>query len=199
MDEFMSDDLEHGNVSLLTRRLMLVMPLPNAAPQIAAYLRRNHSRYAKASPLADESSFSNQRVTDALSSAISDYEKKRSMRLYMFEIGASDNPIGDIALSEIVRGPFQACFMGYRIDACYEGRGYVSESISAVVSHAFEVLNLHRLMANYMPTNERSARILRRAGFVVDGYARDYLYLDGQWRDHILTSLINPNWIGPSK
>lgn len=29
---------------------------------------------------------------------------------------------------------------------------------------------------------------------VVEGYARDYLMINGQWQDHILTSLINRNW-----
>jgi len=24
----------------------------------------------------------------------------------------------------------------------------------------------------------------------VEGYARDYLYIDGEWRDHVLTALM---------
>jgi ribosomal-protein-alanine N-acetyltransferase len=28
----------------------------------------------------------------------------------------------------------------------------------------------------------------------VEGYARDYLFLDGVWQDHVLTSLTNPAW-----
>lgn len=59
-----------------------------------------------------------------------------------------------------------------------------------MVDFAFEALGLHRVMANYQPANERSGRFLRRLGFVPEGYARDYLYINGMWRDHILTSRI---------
>jgi [ribosomal protein S5]-alanine N-acetyltransferase len=93
-----------------------------------------------------------------------------------------------------VRGPFQACYMSYRISEEYEGLGYVKESVASVVEHAFIALNLHRIMANYVPTNERSAAVLRRTGFTVEGRARDYLRLNGEWRDHVLTSRINPHW-----
>ena len=64
------------------------------------------------------------------------------------------------------------------------------EALSAVCSHAFGALDLHRLMANYQPSNERSAEVLRKLGFSIEGFARDYLFLSGQWRDHVLTSLV---------
>jgi len=47
------------------------------------------------------------------------------------------------------------------------------------------------VMANYRPENERSHRLLQRLGFEQEGRARSYLNIDGRWRDHILTSLIN--------
>jgi ribosomal-protein-alanine N-acetyltransferase len=46
-------------------------------------------------------------------------------------------------------------------------------------------------MANYRPQNERSARLLERLGFTREGLAKDYLFIDGAWRDHVLTSLTN--------
>ncbi|HKF75835.1 MAG TPA: 30S ribosomal protein S5 alanine N-acetyltransferase, partial [Candidatus Dormibacteraeota bacterium] len=33
--------------------------------------------------------------------------------------------------------------------------------------------------------------VLRRAGFVVEGYARDYLLINGRWEDHMLTAIVN--------
>ena len=68
------------------------------------------------------------------------------------------------------------------------------EALRASLDYVFQVLNLHRVMANFMPHNARSNGLLRRLGFTVEGYARDYLYIDGAWRDHVLTSLTNPEW-----
>jgi ribosomal-protein-alanine N-acetyltransferase len=70
----------------------------------------------------------------------------------------------------------------------------MSEALTALIAYAFNDLRLHRIMANYMPSNERSARVLQRLGFQVEGYARDYLFLAGRWQDHIMTSLTNPSW-----
>jgi ribosomal-protein-alanine N-acetyltransferase len=54
-------------------------------------------------------------------------------------------------------------------------------------------------MANYMPTNKRSGNLLERLGFTVEGYAKDYLLINGSWRDHLLTSGTNPNWHHPEE
>jgi [ribosomal protein S5]-alanine N-acetyltransferase len=169
------------------------MPRPAKASRVLEYLTANRARFEDSSPAGPPLTL--EFVAATLSAAISEYETGRGMKLYMFLRAADlEVPIGDIALSEIVRGPFQACYLGYRIGAEYEGRGYVKESISRVVEYAFTTLNLHRIMANYMRTNERSAAVLRGSGFTVEGMARDYLRLNGEWRDHVLTSRINPDW-----
>lgn len=70
----------------------------------------------------------------------------------------------------------------------------MEEALRAAIRYAFADLRLHRVMANYMPANERSGRVLRRLGFTVEGYARDYLRIAGAWEDHVLTSFTNPDW-----
>lgn len=104
--------------------------------------------------------------------------------------------IGYANLSNIIRGAFHACYLGYGIDKTREGKGLMSESLRMVIQFAFNQLALHRIMANYLPENEKSGRLLARLGFIQEGYARDYLFIGGTWRDHILTSLTNPNWLG---
>jgi len=66
------------------------------------------------------------------------------------------------------------------------------EGLEAALTYVFQELGVHRVMAAYMPHNERSARLLRSLGFEAEGYAREYLHLDGAWRDHVLTSRLRP-------
>jgi ribosomal-protein-alanine N-acetyltransferase len=66
------------------------------------------------------------------------------------------------------------------------------EALNASTDFVFKHLKLHRIMANYVPRNEKSGKLLKKLGFVFEGYARDYLKINGQWEDHILTSKISP-------
>jgi len=105
--------------------------------------------------------------------------------------------LGVANFSNVVWGPFCACFLGYHLDARWEGRGVMCEALTAALAYVFHDLGLHRVMANHLPENVRSARLLRRLGFVPEGYARDYLFIDGAWRDHVLTALTNPRPSAP--
>jgi len=71
----------------------------------------------------------------------------------------------------------------------------MSEAVAKAIEYIFEKQKLHRIMANYMPSNERSARLLQKLRFVIEGHAKKYLLINGQWEDHILTSLTNENWL----
>jgi ribosomal-protein-alanine N-acetyltransferase len=60
----------------------------------------------------------------------------------------------------------------------------MGEGIQLVLAHAFEDLGLHRIEANIQPGNHRSIALVRRAGFVREGFSERYLLIDGRWRDH---------------
>jgi ribosomal-protein-alanine N-acetyltransferase len=74
----------------------------------------------------------------------------------------------------------------------------MGEAVTAAVRYAFADLGLHRVKAAYLPGNERSGRLLRRLGFAVEGYARDYLLIAGRWQDHVLVGRTNPDWLPPT-
>lgn len=94
--------------------------------------------------------------------------------------------LGGLTISNVRRGVAQAASLGYWIGAGFTGRGYMSEAVRAAVPFAFEQLRLHRLEAACLPHNAASLRVLEKAGFVREGFARQYLKIDGRWQDHVL-------------
>jgi ribosomal-protein-alanine N-acetyltransferase len=90
-----------------------------------------------------------------------------------------------------VRGPLQACNLGYSVDASRQGQGLMREVVQAGIAYMFDTMGLHRIMANHMPSNLRSAKLLQSLGFEREGYARSYLQIAGQWQDMVLNARIN--------
>ena len=105
---------------------------------------------------------------------------------------ATAQVVANVNLWNIRRGVVQAAVLGYSVDARAQGHGYATTCARAVVDHAFGTLGLHRIETSYNPINAASGRVLRKIGFSVEGYARDYLFIDGAWRDAILVGLVNP-------
>ncbi len=64
------------------------------------------------------------------------------------------------------------------------------EAVLLVVQFGFETLRLHRIEAACIPDNQRSIRVLEKAGFRREGLSRSYLRINGVWRDHLLYALI---------
>lgn len=99
--------------------------------------------------------------------------------------------VGHCTLSQIFHGALRACYIGYGVSHDYEGKGLAYTLSQHVVSYAFDELKLNRVMANYMPHNVRSERLLKRLGFVREGFARNYLQINGKWENHVLTAKYN--------
>lgn len=72
----------------------------------------------------------------------------------------------------------------------------MTRALRMALEYMFDVQNLHRIMAGYMPRNKRSESVLKRLEFTQEGLAKDYLLINGKWEDHVLTSLTNANWKG---
>ena len=175
-------------VPLLTERLELRYPGADAAAGVLAYRVRNRAHLGPWEPAAADTLHA---VAERLG-AMRRQMQAETARHWLIHLRGGAQVIGECSLTNIVRGPFQACHLGFAIDGGHQGHGYMREVLAATIAHAFEQLGLHRVMANYQPHNRRSARLLAGLGFETEGLAKQYLKIDGQWRDHLLTSLINP-------
>lgn len=178
-----------------TERLLLTIPEPDAASRMLAFVEENREHLAQWTALPPPGYYTLDYWREHLASAREDFKRGQSMRLVLFH---KENPAGRVVgvcnFFSIMRAAFQACYLGYNLDKDAVGQGLMDEALRAAIRYAFDDLRLHRIMANYRPINERSGKLLRRLGFTVEGYARDYLFIAGEWRDHIMTALTNPNF-----
>jgi ribosomal-protein-alanine N-acetyltransferase len=101
---------------------------------------------------------------------------------------------GAINLSQIYGGGFQSAYLGYYVGEPFAGRGYLTEALQLMLRYAFADLKLHRLEANIQPGNVASLALVKRAGFVREGYSKHYLKIDGRWRDHERWAILVEDW-----
>jgi ribosomal-protein-alanine N-acetyltransferase len=182
---------------LQTMRLTVRLARPGMQAPIVRFLEQNYAGHLdrwSPPPVADF--FTEAFWVERLAVAVDDYAGDRAVRFVLQPLGAPvDGPVlGTCNYTNIVRGAFQACHLGYQLARAHQGQGLMAEALRAANAFMFDVLRLHRIMANFRPENERSGRLLERLGFQEEGLARDYLFIDGRWRDHVLTSLVSPNY-----
>ncbi len=101
-----------------------------------------------------------------------------------------DQLVGGCTLSNLRRGVTQSCSLGYWAAEQYSRQGHMTAALTALVPYVFDELNLHRLEAACLPHNEASKALLRKIGFQEEGYARQYLKINGRWRDHLLFAIV---------
>lgn len=186
------------SASLETERLVLRLAELREARLVAEYLERNREHLKRWEPDPPPGFYTEAYWRERLAQLRREQDEGRLFRVHLFEKGArKPRVVGTVGLSNIVRGAFHCAHLGFGLDAELEGRGYMREALEAVIAHAFGALALHRIEANHQPHNLRSAGLLRRLGFDPTGYARDYLHIDGAWRDHVQTALLNDRWTRP--
>jgi ribosomal-protein-alanine N-acetyltransferase len=116
---------------------------------------------------------------------------------YNFFIFRNDDVlVGGIGLSNIRRGVAETASLGYWTGEPYARQGYMSAALPLVLDFAFERLRLHRVEAACLPTNMPSRALLLHTGFQQEGYARNYLLIDGKWQDHLLFAVLREDWRG---
>lgn len=185
-------------LTLPCQRLTLAILAPEQAELESDFYARNQRHLAPWSPIRTTEYFSSEQIRRRLEVQASAYEAGLAMHFALLTPDGQQM-IGACNFSGIIRGAFQACYLGYHIDHSYQGRGLMQEGLEAGIGYMFDTQNLHRIMANYIPGNERSARLLERLGFEREGYAKAYLNIAGRWQDHVLTALVNPVFEAPEK
>ncbi len=187
-----------ARTSITTERLELCAADPALAEAVAAFYRRNTAHFARWDPPLPPDHGSLPQVRETLADGRLAFEGGRALRWWLKPAAKPRWVIGSVHLSNIVRGAFQSCTLGYALDLQHTGRGLMHEALQAAIGEAFSpAVNLHRIQAAIRPENAPSLAVVRRLGFAEEGLARDYLYIDGAWRDHLIFTLLNPGFVRP--
>lgn len=175
-----------------TQRLVLAHPAADDGPALLRYRQSNRMHLSTWEPLR-AASFNTLEDAELQLRQMREHLDGGSAVHWLLATHCSTELIGLCSFTNIVRGPFQACHLGFSLSEEHQGKGYMAEALQAAIAHIFQSVGLHRIMANYQPANVRSEALLQRLGFEKEGLARRYLKINGHWADHVLTSLINPS------
>lgn len=176
--------------TITTERLTLRMLDADEAALVVEFVTRNREHLRPWEPTRTEAHFRVDHWREMLSTFAADQAAGTHVRRFLLRHG---RVIGAVNLNNVVRGAFQSAYLGFSLDAESQGQGLMHEALRAVIDHAFsrDGLYLHRIEANHQPHNEKSASVLHHLGFERQGFAKDYLFLDGAWRDHVMLALVN--------
>lgn len=175
-----------------TARLSCRLARPSDAEALWRYRTANREHLAPWEPLRDEGYYQLEHARRTLEEWMMGVVQDRGYPILMFDPDERAM-LGSFTFSNVVRGPFQACLLGYGLAADQQGSGLMREALAPALDWAFGPLGLHRVMANYLPRNERSGRLLAALGFKREGLARRYLQIAGVWEDHVLTAKVAPD------
>ena len=123
-----------------------------------------------------------------------DWRTDQAYNLFIFT--HDETLIGGVGLSNLRRGVSETANLGYWIGEPFAQQGYMTAALPLVLAFAFDRLRLHRVEAACLPNNTPSRSLLVRAGFRQEGYARQYLCIEGRWQDHLLFAILREDWDG---
>ncbi|WP_297436668.1 GNAT family N-acetyltransferase [uncultured Clostridium sp.] len=175
------------DLELSGKRLTLKTLNPAYADEMLEYYNNNKEHLHEVEPTRDQSFYSVEVQRNIL---VENYKQNLNGTALDMGIFIDDEFIGKIKLSNIVYGVFKSAFVGYSIDKDHQGKGYMKESLNLVLEYAFDVMGLHRIEASTLLDNEKSQGVLNACGFIKVGVNQKYLFINGEWRDHITFSKI---------
>jgi ribosomal-protein-alanine N-acetyltransferase len=113
----------------------------------------------------------------------------KQRRALPFAVTVDDEFAGQLTVTNIVGGSARWAQVGYWIDQRHAGHNVMPTAVALVVDYCLQQLRLHRVEVAIRPENTASLRVVEKLGFTEVGYARGYLHIDGEWRDHRLFAL----------
>lgn len=173
-----------------TERLLLKVLTPEYATVINQFYLDNQSFFEPFEPKRPQNFYTTGFQHTNLQCEYDAFLRLSYFRYWIFLKEDSDAPIGSVCFSNILRGAFQKCMVGYKLSEHYCHQGYMQEALSTLIPVLMKELKLHRLEAYVQPDNISSIRLLSRLNFKEEGCLQKCAEIQGIWTDHLLYSYI---------
>lgn len=175
-----------------TDRLVLRVLGGEDAQMVTEFLTRGKDLYEKYESLKNEAYYTSNYQKGVLEAEFYGMTSKKYLRYYVFKKNNPNLIIGTVSFGNVSDAPYNTSTIGYKFDPFFHGQGYAFEAVQSVIPYGFEYLGLHRLLAVVMPENKPSIKLLEKSGFKKEGFMEKSIKVRGQWEDHFLYALVNP-------
>ena len=115
-----------------------------------------------------------------------------------FVVEYGNQLVGQVNVSNVIRGALRGANIGYWVDAAVAGRGITPTAVAMVIDHCFANAGLHRIEIDIRPENAPSLRVVAKLGLRREGYYERFLDIDGAWRDHLAFAVTADETAGTS-
>lgn len=117
------------------------------------------------------------------------HEGYRTSTLYQWGVENAGRVVGTCTLGGLDWENRRA-EIGFALARAAWGQGLMPDALTALIDHAFDGLQLHRIEADVDPRNTASLRLLERLGFRREGYLRERYFKDGEIQDTVFFGLL---------
>jgi ribosomal-protein-alanine N-acetyltransferase len=181
---------------LMGRRVTLRAPRPGDYTAWRALRRESRDFLRPFEPRWTEADLSQRVYAERLRRGREEARAGTDYAFFIFlRAEGAEQLVGGLTLSNVRRRAAQYVTLGYWMGRPFAGRGLMTEAVGMVIPFAFETLGLHRIHAAFLPANVASRRVLEKNGFREEGYAENYLQIDGKWCDHVLVALTRERYL----
>lgn len=185
--------LKGSVLTIQTDRLYLSVCKPSWGKAVTDYLQRNRKFHKPFQQVHPNIYYTVSEQREYIRSDLKQYERNTQYGFWITKIDDPYRIIGRISFYSIIGGCMNTCFVGYHLDEKEMGHGYMTESLEVGCDFMFKYVHLHRIQADVMPTNTRSLACVKRCGFEEMGYNKNYMEIDGSYKDHVMFAKLNPN------
>lgn len=112
--------------------------------------------------------------------------KAQQPPLTQFTIDLNGEAIGGIGLETFGDVQHMTAEIGYWVGEPFWGRGIATAALKQATAYAFATFPFQRLQAMVFAWNSASARVLEKAGYMLEGRMRQSIVKDGRLGDSLL-------------